>query len=128
MPCILLLFWASVFFSAFIDNIPYIATMLPVVTSIAGIMGIDPTLLYFGLLSGATLGGNLTPIGASANITALGILRREGDQRQLRTVLADQRTLTLAAVVTGYLLIWLIWYCNDRMISKKGLSSDRPFS
>jgi Na+/H+ antiporter NhaD/arsenite permease-like protein len=117
-----------VFFSAFIDNIPYIATMLPVVTSIAGIMGIDPTLLYFGLLSGATLGGNLTPIGASANITALGILRREGDQRQLRTVLADQRTLTLAAVVTGYLLIWLIWYCNDRMISKKGLSSDRPFS
>ena len=40
--------------------------------------GIDSTALYFGLLSGATLGGNITPIGASANITAIGILRKEG--------------------------------------------------
>ena len=53
--------WASVLFSAFIDNIPYVATMLPVVTGLAGTLGIDPTLLYFGLLSGATLGGNCTP-------------------------------------------------------------------
>ena len=58
--------WASVAISAFIDNIPYVATMLPVVQSIAMRMGVDPTVLYFGLLSGATLGGNLTPIGASA--------------------------------------------------------------
>ena len=70
--------WASVLFSAFIDNIPYVATMLPVVTGLASTLGIDPTLLYFGLLSGATLGGNCTPIGASANITGIGILRREG--------------------------------------------------
>ena len=45
---------------------------------IAQHMGIDPTILYFGLLAGATLGGNLTPIGASANITGLGILRKDG--------------------------------------------------
>jgi Na+/H+ antiporter NhaD/arsenite permease-like protein len=49
--------WASVLFSAFIDNIPYVATMLPVTSGIAGILGIDPTILYFGLLAGATLGG-----------------------------------------------------------------------
>ncbi|MDF2672976.1 MAG: tyrosine transporter [Clostridiales bacterium] len=73
-----LITWASVFFSAFIDNIPYVATMLPVVAGIASILGIEPYILYFGLLSGATLGGNLTPIGASANITALGILRKDG--------------------------------------------------
>jgi Na+/H+ antiporter NhaD/arsenite permease-like protein len=73
-----LLVWASVVFSAFIDNIPYVATMLPVTAGIAKLMGVDPTLLYFGLLCGATLGGNLTPIGASANITALGILRKNG--------------------------------------------------
>ena len=64
-----LIVWASVLFSAFIDNIPYVATMLPVVQGIAAAMGVDPTVLYFGLLSGATLGGNMTPIGASANIT-----------------------------------------------------------
>ena len=73
-----LLVWASVLLSAFIDNIPYVATMLPVTAGIASLMGVNPTILYFGLLCGATLGGNLTPIGASANITALGILRKNG--------------------------------------------------
>ncbi|MGB4563372.1 MAG: SLC13 family permease, partial [Dethiobacteria bacterium] len=73
-----LLVWASVLFSAFIDNIPYVATMLPVTSGIASLMGIEPTVLYFGLLAGATLGGNITPIGASANITGLGILKKEG--------------------------------------------------
>ncbi len=43
--------WASVLLSDFIDNIPYVATMLPVVTGLAEALGIPPTLLYFGLLS-----------------------------------------------------------------------------
>ncbi|HBL40875.1 MAG TPA: arsenic transporter, partial [Ruminococcaceae bacterium] len=56
--------WMSVLLSAFIDNIPYTATMLALVPSIAAGVGIgDPKLLYYGLLCGATLGGNLTPIG-----------------------------------------------------------------
>ncbi len=83
--------------------------MLPVVAGIASILGIDPTLLYFGLLSGATLGGNLTPIGASANITALGILRKEGYQVKAGEFMKISIPFTLAAVTTGYLLIWLIW-------------------
>ena len=53
--------WASVLISAFIDNIPYVATMIPVIASLGVEMGCDPTVLYFGLLSGATLGGNCTP-------------------------------------------------------------------
>ena len=53
--------WASVIISAFIDNIPYVATMIPVIASLAVEMGCDPTVMYFGLLSGATLGGNCTP-------------------------------------------------------------------
>ena len=67
-----ILVFASVVISAFIDNIPYVATMLPVVTGIASAMGLPPYLFYFGLLSGATLGGNMTPIGASANVTGIG--------------------------------------------------------
>lgn len=70
--------WASVLISAFIDNIPYVATMIPVIAGIAAEMGIDSTALYFGLLSGATLGGNCTPIGASANITGTGSYPRRG--------------------------------------------------
>lgn len=104
-----LVVWASVFLSAFIDNIPYIATMLPVVSGIASQMGIDPTLLYFGLLSGATLGGNLTPIGASANIAGLCILRREGYEVSVGQFMKISVPFTLSAVVTGYLLVWFIW-------------------
>jgi len=104
-----LLVWASVLFSAFIDNIPYIATMLPVTAGIAGIMGVDPTVLYFGLLAGATLGGNLTPIGASANITGLGILRKEGYEVKASDFMKISVPFTLSAVATGYILIWLLW-------------------
>jgi len=104
-----LIVWASVILSAFIDNIPYIATMLPVVSGIASILGIDPTLLYFGLLSGATLGGNLTPIGASANIAGLGILRKEGYEVSVAAFMKISVPFTLSAVITGYLLVWFIW-------------------
>ncbi len=104
-----LLVWGSVLFSAFIDNIPYVATMLPVVSSIAASLGADPILLYFGLLSGATLGGNLSPIGASANITALGILRKNGYQPTTKQFMQIGVPFTLIAVISAYVFIWLIW-------------------
>ena len=104
-----LIVWGSVLCSAFVDNIPYVATMLPVVTGIAETMGCDPTVLYFGLLTGATLGGNITPIGASANIAAIGILRREGYPVKNRDFLRIGVPFTLMAVTTGYLYCWLIW-------------------
>jgi len=104
-----ILLWASVLLSAFIDNIPYVATMLPVVTSIAAVMKIDPTLFYFGLLAGATLGGNLTPIGASANIMGLGILRKNGHEVSNATFMKISIPYTLAAVTSAYILLWVIW-------------------
>ena len=104
-----LIVWASVLFSAFIDNIPYVLTMLPVTAEISFQMGIEPNLLFFGLLIGATLGGNITPIGASANITGLGILRREGYEVSAPTFMKISVPFTLAAVITGYLLNWFIW-------------------
>ena len=107
--------WMSVILSAFIDNIPYTATMLPVVAvlaqrlSAAGGLTVEPNLLYFGLLVGATLGGNLTPIGASANIAGLGILRKEGYSVKSSEFMKYGVPFTLTAVVTGYLLVWFIW-------------------
>lgn len=101
--------WASVLFSAFIDNIPYVATMLPVVTGLASTLGIDPTLLYFGLLSGATLGGNMTPIGASANITGIGILRREGYEVKNSDFFRIGIPFTLAAVIPAYIYFWVVF-------------------
>ncbi len=101
--------WGSVLFSAFVDNIPYVATMLPVVTGIAGTMGCSPLLLYFGLLTGATLGGNITPIGASANIAAIGILRRQGHEVSTRDFMRIGVPFTLTAVMVGYLFCWFVW-------------------
>ena len=108
-----MLVFVSVLLSAFIDNIPYVATMLPVVQSIALMMnngvGYEPYVLYFGLLTGATLGGNLTPIGASANIAGIGILRKNGETVTTRDFLRIGVPFTLSAVLTGYIFIWLVW-------------------
>ncbi len=101
--------WMSVILSAFIDNIPYTATMLSIVPVIAEGVGIEPTLLYYGLLCGATLGGNLTPIGASANIAGIGILRKEGYEVKATTFMKYGVPFTLAAVITGYVMLWFIW-------------------
>ncbi len=104
-----LIVWASVILSAFIDNIPYVATMLPVTAVIASHLGINPTVLYFGLLVGATLGGNLTPIGASANIAGIGILRKNGNEVRNWDFMKISIPFTLTAVLTGYVLVWLFW-------------------
>ena len=105
--------FASVLISAFVDNIPYVLTMLPVVEGVA--MAIAPgdevakLLLFFGLLIGSTLGGNITPIGASANITGIGILRKEGYEVKASTFMKISVPFTLTAVLSGYLFIWIFW-------------------
>ncbi|MBE6963382.1 MAG: arsenic transporter [Ruminococcaceae bacterium] len=101
--------WASVLFSAFIDNIPYTATMLPVMGGVAAAMGGSPDVMYFGLLAGATLGGNLTPVGASANIAAGGILNKAGYTVSTKDFMRMGVPFTLAAVLTGYILIWVLY-------------------
>ena len=101
--------WASVLISAFIDNIPYVATMIPVIAGLAVEMGCDPTVFYFGLLSGATLGGNCTPIGASANITGIGILRKEGHVVKNADFFKIGIPFTLAAIIPAYIYIWVVY-------------------
>ena len=109
--------WASVLISAFIDNIPYVMTMLPLIAKItedmaggdagkAFLMGIP---LYFGLLSGATLGGNCTPIGASANIAGTGILRKAGYEVKNKDFFKIGIPFTFAAIVPAYIYIWLVF-------------------
>lgn len=104
-----LIVFASVLISAFVDNIPYVATMLPVVQGIAAAMGVEPYVLYFGLLIGATLGGNLTPVGASANIAGIGILQKEGYEVSTRDFMRIGVPFTAVAVISGYIVTWLIW-------------------
>ena len=109
--------WASVLISAFFVSFQFVASMMPVFAGMAAQMapglGVDATIaaipLYFGLLSGATLGGNITPIGASANITAIGILRKEGYEVKNSDFFKIGIPFTLSAIVPAYIYIWLVY-------------------
>ena len=104
-----LIVFGSVFISAFIDNIPYVATMLPVIMGLSGISSDIQTLLCFGLLCGATLGGNITPVGASANVVAIGMLNKEGYKVKSSDFFKIGIPFTMVAVLGGYAFIWLVF-------------------
>lgn len=99
----------SVILSAFIDNVPFLAAMLPVAIIMSNKLQINPSLFLFGLLIGTSLGGNLTPIGASANIVACGLLKKEGYPVKFTDFMKIGIPFTLAAVTAAYLFIWFIW-------------------
>ncbi|MBM4164436.1 MAG: TRAP transporter large permease subunit [Lentisphaerae bacterium] len=105
----------SVLVSAVVDNVPFLLAMLPVVGTLA--RQFSPAdapdgklpLLMFALLAGACLGGNITPIGASANVVAMGILRKAGHPVSFPGFMRIGVPFTLAALLAGAGLIWLVW-------------------
>ncbi|OGX56878.1 MAG: hypothetical protein A2460_08690 [Omnitrophica WOR_2 bacterium RIFOXYC2_FULL_43_9] len=104
-----LLVFIAVFLSAFVDNVPFLAAMLPVAITMSGKLAVNPSLFLFGLLIGASLGGNITPIGASANIVACGLLKKEGYPVKFTHFMKIGLPFTLVAVVAAYLLVWVVW-------------------
>lgn len=104
-----IILWFSLFVSAFVDNVPYISAMLPVTTVLAERMGSFTYLLPFGLLIGSCLGGNITPIGAAANIVAVGYLARMGHKVSFGEFVKIGLPFTLAATLAGGAFTWLVW-------------------
>lgn len=104
-----LLVFIAMFLSAFIDNVPFLVAMLPVAISMATQLNIQPSLFLFGLLIGASLGGNITPIGASANIVTCGLLKKEGYEVRFKDFVKIGLPFTIIAVTTAYLFIWFVW-------------------
>ncbi len=100
---------ASVLISAFVDNVPFLVAMLPVAISMSVKLNISPTLFLFGLLIGASLGGNITPIGASANIVACGLLKKDGVRVGFKDFMKIGLPFTFAAVFAAYLFVWFVW-------------------
>jgi Na+/H+ antiporter NhaD/arsenite permease-like protein len=101
--------WASVAFSAFIDNVPYLTALIPVVQLLADKLGVDVALLVFGLLIGACLGGNITPIGASANIVGVGALRKENYHVSFWEFARVGLPFTVLATLLGSTFIYFVW-------------------
>jgi len=104
-----IIIWLSVILSAFIDNIPYTIAMIPVAKLVAQSLGVGPELFLFGLLIGTSLGGNITPIGASANVVAVGLLRKEGYHVKFTDFVKMGLPFTLAAVGVAYIFLWFVW-------------------
>jgi Na+/H+ antiporter NhaD/arsenite permease-like protein len=75
---ITIILWVSAFTSAVVDNIPFAATMVPVIQSISATSGIDLHAQAWALALGTDIGGNATPIGASANVVGIAIAEKEG--------------------------------------------------
>ncbi|MHB1192076.1 MAG: ArsB/NhaD family transporter [Longimicrobiales bacterium] len=74
----LLICWMSAVLSAFIDNIPYVAVSIPLIHQLAPTLPGDTEVLWWALSLGACLGGNATVVGASANVTTVGLAEKEG--------------------------------------------------
>lgn len=99
----------AVVVSGFVDNVPFLLAMIPVVQKVATHMHAPVPLLMYGLLIGACLGGNLTPIGASANVVTLGILKKQGYRVGFGEFMGIGIPFTLAAVTTACAFVWWIW-------------------
>lgn len=99
----------SVVVSGFIDNVPYIIVMLPVASLIAAGVGVSDKLYMFALLIGSCLGGNLTPFGASANVAALGILKKEGYSAGMGLWLKIGVPFTLLTTAVASIFLYLVF-------------------
>ncbi len=99
----------SVLISGFVDNVPYIIVMLPVAGSLAETMGFSKELFMFALLVGSCLGGNLTPFGASANVVAMGILKKEGSPVNFGRFFKISVPFTLITTAAASIVLWAIW-------------------
>jgi Na+/H+ antiporter NhaD/arsenite permease-like protein len=99
----------SVIVSGFVDNVPFLLVMIPVAQKVADQIQAPVPLLMFGLLIGACLGGNLTPIGASANVVTLGLLKKRGYTVSFREFMGIGIPFTVAAVLSACAFVWWIW-------------------
>ena len=98
----------SVAVSAFIDNVPFITLMIPVTHQMGLETGVE-YLLVFGLLIGTCMGGNITPVGAAANIVSVGILRNEGYHVSFWSFMRIGMPFAMVATLSGAAFIWLFW-------------------
>jgi Na+/H+ antiporter NhaD/arsenite permease-like protein len=109
---VLLILVMSALLSGFIDNIPYVATMSPLVLDLAGTIP-DPThagALWWSLALGADFGGNLTAVGASANVVVLGIAARAGTPISFWRFTRAGAIVTLLTIAIAAPYLWLRYF------------------
>lgn len=99
----------STLISGFVDNVPYIVVMLPVAAELSKGLGLQPELYMFALLIGSCMGGNLTPFGASANVVAVGLLKKQDIRMGFSDWLKIGLPFTLLTTAAASAFIWFVW-------------------
>ncbi|STC73388.1 arsenical pump family protein [Clostridium botulinum] len=102
--------WISAFASAFIDNIPFVATMIPLIKAMGTMGGMDVAPLWWALSLGACLGGNGTMIGASANLVVIGIAEKSGYKISFKDYFKLGFPVMIVSIIicTAYLLLFFL--------------------
>lgn len=105
-----IIIWVSAFASAFVDNIPFAATMLPVIKSLAAATGANVSTLAWALSMGTDIGGSATPIGASANVVGTSIAMKNGHPIGWGRYCKSAVPATIMVVLIATVLIF-VRYC-----------------
>ena len=107
----IVILWGSAFLSAIVDNIPFVATMIPLIKQMSPVLGGAEHILplWWALSLGACLGGNGTLIGASANLTVAGIAERNGVDFSFLTYTKYAFGLMLVSVAISNIYLWLCY-------------------
>ena len=107
---IILILWGSAILSSFLDNIPFVATMIPLIKSIGAMSALSITPLWWALALGACLGGNGTLVGASANVIASGMLSKNGYKLSFVKYIKVGFPIMIVSIIlsTAYLVIFYL--------------------
>ena len=106
---LIVILWGSAIASAFLDNIPFVATMIPLIKSIGIITAVNITPLWWALALGACLGGNGTLVGASANVIASGMLSKHGEHINFFGYMKVGFPLMIASIVISTIYLLLLY-------------------
>ena len=106
MVMVAIIIWLSAVSSAFVDNIPFATTMIPIIKSLSAAYGVDLSMLAWTLAMGTDIGGSATPIGASANVVGIATASREGYVIKWGLYCRKMMPATIIVVLISMLLIY----------------------
>lgn len=104
---IAIIIWVSAIASAFIDNIPFAATMIPVINSLAATQGIEISILAWALAMGTDIGGSATPIGASANVVGIATAAKSGHMIKWGRYCKSMAPATILVILISMVMIYV---------------------
>lgn len=106
MLMIAIILWISAIASAFVDNIPFAATMIPIISSLSAAQGVDLSILAWALAMGTDIGGSATPIGASANVVGIATAAKAGHMIKWGKYCKVMAPATIIVIVISMVMIY----------------------